>query len=83
MRTSSYTFDGIFPGATTQEALYKKTIEPLLDSFLDGYNATIICYGQTGSGKTYTMMGNIDDTANRGIIPRLFDTIFQKFMNLP
>ena len=27
----------------------------MLDSFLAGYNVTILAYGQTGSGKTFTM----------------------------
>lgn len=35
--------------------LYDKALQPWLDSFLQGFNVTVIAYGQTGSGKTYTM----------------------------
>jgi len=30
---------------------------PLLNSCLEGYNATTLAYGQTGAGKTYTTLG--------------------------
>ena len=30
---------------------------PLVQSVLEGYNATVAAYGQTGSGKTHTMTG--------------------------
>ena len=30
-----------------------------LDSYLEGYNATVFAYGQTGAGKTFTMQGNL------------------------
>ena len=30
-------------------------MQPLVDSWFEGYNATVLAYGQTGSGKTYTM----------------------------
>uniref|UniRef100_H2YVI0 Kinesin motor domain-containing protein n=1 Tax=Ciona savignyi TaxID=51511 RepID=H2YVI0_CIOSA len=36
-------------------------LQPILTSFLDGYNACIVAYGQTGSGKTQTMLGNPQD----------------------
>lgn len=105
MRKSSYTFDRIFPCKTTQHEIFDSTITPILNSFLDGYNGTIICYGQTGSGKTFTMMGDLPNVSadddddndydyddgiwhdngdeNRGIIPRLFDTIFQRIHESP
>ncbi len=46
-----------------------------------GYNATIIAYGQTGSGKTHTMgtgTTNGLDESNIGIVPRVFQFIFEE-----
>eukprot|EP00750_Incisomonas_marina_P014823 INCI17887.2.p1 GENE.INCI17887.2~~INCI17887.2.p1 ORF type:complete len:713 (+),score=106.78 INCI17887.2:950-3088(+) len=49
----------------------KKTAAPLVDTVMNGTNATIFVYGATGTGKTYTMMGNdktagMIDTATQG-----------------
>lgn len=38
-----------------QEAVYQACVQPLLEAFFQGFNATVFAYGQTGSGKTYTM----------------------------
>ncbi|KAF2343804.1 Kinesin motor domain, partial [Trinorchestia longiramus] len=46
----------------------------LIQSALDGYNATIMAYGQTGSGKTYTMIG---EQGTPGIAPRAFKRLFE------
>lgn len=46
--------------------------------FLDGYNGTIFAYGQTGSGKTYTMSGGGIEWDERGIIPRVFEHLFDE-----
>jgi kinesin family protein 18/19 len=35
--------------------VYEATTKPLLDSVLDGYNATVFAYGATGCGKTHTI----------------------------
>lgn len=43
----------------------------------EGYNGTIFAYGQTGSGKSFTMQGIADPSAQRGIIPRAFEHIFE------
>ena len=32
----------------------------ILQSFLEGYNATVFAYGQTGSGKSFTMQEDPD-----------------------
>ena len=39
---------------------------------------TIFAYGQTGTGKTYTMAGNREVAAERGIIPNSFAHIFDE-----
>ncbi|EDL94814.1 rCG20150, partial [Rattus norvegicus] len=46
----------------------------ILDSAWQGYNATLLAYGQTGSGKSYSMIGY---GANKGIIPRVCEELFQ------
>ena len=49
-----------------------------------GYNATILAYGQTGSGKTHTMgTGSTVGLPMEqiGIVPRVFDTIFEEIDN--
>lgn len=49
-----------------------------------GYNATILAYGQTGSGKTHTMgTGSTQGLPldQVGIVPRVFDLIFDELDN--
>lgn len=81
----TYTFDHVFGSDLSQEELYKETAAPMLRSFLEGYNVTIMAYGQTGSGKTYTM-GTADLHSNeivkddfslqQGLIPRFVTDLF-------
>ena len=37
-----------------------EALEIILQSFLEGYNATVFAYGQTGSGKSFTMQEDPD-----------------------
>ena len=73
----SFTFDHVFDQGGPQDIVHTKCVVPLLDSFFQGYNATIFAYGQTGSGKTYTM-GSASPAGmqTRGIIPRAIDDVF-------
>jgi len=71
----TFRFDNIFTPETSQSIVYEKTGKKLVQDILQGYNGTIFAYGQTGSGKTYTMMGNNQIEAERGIIPRCFKDI--------
>ncbi|KAG0639910.1 P-loop containing nucleoside triphosphate hydrolase protein [Tuber brumale] len=50
-------FDKVFDENATQEDVYEATTKSLLDSVLDGYNATVFAYGATGCGKTHTISG--------------------------
>lgn len=47
--------DFLFQEASGQEEVYEACVEPLVEAFLQGFNATVFAYGQTGSGKTYTI----------------------------
>ncbi|KAL7491325.1 hypothetical protein ACHAWT_000857 [Skeletonema menzelii] len=55
----TFTFDKCFSGLATQVEIYNTLILPLLNSCLEGYNATTLAYGQTGAGKTYTTLGPV------------------------
>ena len=43
-----FTCDTVFHPNVDQKELYCNVAPPLLDSFLAGYNATVLAYGQTG-----------------------------------
>lgn len=58
IREHRFVFDRLFDDTTAQEEIYANTTRPLLDSVLDGYNATVFAYGATGCGKTHTISGN-------------------------
>lgn len=53
-----FVFDRLFDDDATQQEVYENTTKPLLDSILDGYNATVFAYGATGCGKTHTILGS-------------------------
>ncbi len=40
-----FMFDRVFDGEARQIDVYEATARPLLDGFLDGYNATVFAYG--------------------------------------
>ena len=76
---NTYTFDHVFGMELSQSQLYAETAAPMLRSFMEGYNCTIMAYGQTGSGKTFTM-GTSDmiyhDTSNQGLISRFVTDLY-------
>lgn len=55
VKDQTFGFDRVFDETTTQGDVYEATTKPLLDSVLDGYNATVFAYGATGCGKTHTI----------------------------
>ncbi|KAJ3357929.1 hypothetical protein GGF32_000819 [Allomyces javanicus] len=80
----SFSFDRVFGSNTPQKTLFDHSVKGIVNEVLKGYNGTVFAYGQTGSGKTYTMMGsNIDDEANKGVIPRISEQIFDSIVEAP
>ncbi|CAH8625593.1 unnamed protein product [Dicrocoelium dendriticum] len=81
-----FSFDYVFDETTHQETLYTQIARPMVDTVLQGYNATLLAYGQTGSGKTYSMgtCGFKSPTdSNNGIVPRMVRDIFENMSSLP
>ncbi|XP_034045259.1 kinesin-like protein kif7 isoform X2 [Thalassophryne amazonica] len=72
--------DFLFEETCCQEEVYEVAVQPLVDAFFQGFNATVFAYGQTGSGKTYTIgEANISSFRDeeQGIIPRAVANIFR------
>ncbi|XP_069888789.1 kinesin-like protein KIF18A [Dipodomys merriami] len=53
-----FVFDTVFDETSTQMEVFEHTTKPILRSFLNGYNCTVLAYGATGAGKTHTMLGS-------------------------
>jgi kinesin family member 18/19 len=70
-----FAFDRIFDENATQTDVYEATTKNLLDSVLDGYNATVFAYGATGCGKTHTITGS---SQQPGIIFLTMQELFEK-----
>ncbi|CUG86438.1 OSM3-like kinesin, putative [Bodo saltans] len=72
-----WTFDAVINNTFTQKDVFTQNIRPMVDSVLEGFNATVFAYGQSGSGKTHTMTGKMGDPELEGVIPRVLTYIFQ------
>lgn len=70
-----FAFDRIFDDNASQTDVYEGTTKNLLDSVLDGYNATVFAYGATGCGKTHTITGTAQQP---GIIFLTMQELFEK-----
>jgi len=81
-----FSFDATYPLESTQPQVFKRSIKPLVNACLQGYNATVLAYGQTGSGKTHTILGKTEesddnvppdqDQSEAGVIPRALRALF-------
>jgi kinesin family protein 18/19 len=75
VKDQTFGFDRIFDDNTTQAEVYESTTRNLLDSVLDGYNATVFAYGATGCGKTHTITGTAQQP---GIIFLTMQELFER-----
>lgn len=75
VKDQMFCFDRIFDQNATQSEVYEGTARGLLDSVLDGYNATVFAYGATGCGKTHTITGTAQQP---GIIFLTMQDLFER-----
>ena len=76
--TKTFSFDGVYFMEGTTDAIYTEMAFPLVDSVVEGYNGTVFAYGQTGCGKSFSMMGIPEPASQLGIIPRVFQHVFDR-----
>ncbi|KAI9371806.1 hypothetical protein BJX61DRAFT_509999 [Aspergillus egyptiacus] len=76
-----FVFDRVFPETVDQEGIWEY-LSDSVNSFLQGYNVSILAYGQSGAGKSYTMGTSGPKEQNKteamGIIPRAAQLLFEK-----
>lgn len=74
-------FDRVFGEDVTQEGVWEY-LSDSVNSFVQGYNVSILAYGQSGAGKSFTMgtSGGEEqsNTALMGIVPRAAAALFEK-----
>jgi kinesin family protein 18/19 len=75
VKDQTFAFDRIFDQNASQGEVYENTTRNLLDSVLDGYNATVFAYGATGCGKTHTITGTAQQP---GIIFMTMQELFER-----
>ncbi|OJJ51293.1 hypothetical protein ASPZODRAFT_127350 [Penicilliopsis zonata CBS 506.65] len=75
VKDQTFCFDRIFDQNASQGEVYESTTRTLLDSVLDGYNATVFAYGATGCGKTHTITGTAQQP---GIIFMTMQELFER-----
>jgi hypothetical protein len=47
----SYEFDWVFKPDSTQAAVYRSVVEPMIRDVTAGYKCTVLAYGYTGTGR--------------------------------
>jgi kinesin family protein 18/19 len=75
VKDQTFAFDRIFDENASQAEVYEASAKPLLDSVLDGYNATVFAYGATGCGKTHTITGTVQEP---GVIFMTMQELFER-----
>jgi kinesin family protein 18/19 len=71
----TFTYDQVFLEDSSNEAVYQQALRPLVQSFLEGFNATCFAYGNTGAGKTYTVLGT---TGQLGLVHLALQDCFEQ-----
>ncbi|VVA91948.1 unnamed protein product [Arabis nemorensis] len=68
-------FSHVFPADCSQNDVYGKMVQPLLEDFMKGKSGMLAALGPSGSGKTHTVFGTPKDP---GIVPLTLRQIFKK-----
>ncbi|XP_019099103.1 PREDICTED: kinesin-like protein KIN-6 isoform X1 [Camelina sativa] len=68
-------FSHVFPADCSQNDVYDKMVQPLLEDFMKGKSGMLAALGPSGSGKTHTVFGTLK---NPGIVPITLRQIFKK-----
>ena len=74
-----YFFDQIFDEENNNKDVFDKSIKPMIDNLIEGYNSTILVYGITGTGKTHTIFGDYnEENTEKGIVINAINYLFNE-----
>ena len=71
-----FKFDKVLHNAS-QEHVYD-IARDVVQGVVEGTSGTIMTYGQTGSGKSFTLLGDMENYAHRGVAPRAIAHLFSE-----
>ncbi|KAL9620373.1 MAG: hypothetical protein Q9160_005073 [Pyrenula sp. 1 TL-2023] len=81
-----FVFDRVFGEDMPQDNVWSY-VHDSVNSFVQGYNVSILAYGQSGAGKSYTMgtsgPAEQNDSTNKGIVPRAAAALFESLEGKP
>lgn len=72
---SVHKYDSVLKPEAQQEDVFK-VVAPYIEPIVDGHSCCVMAYGQTGSGKTHTIVGNMSDRKEHGLIMRALEALF-------
>ncbi|KAH0575736.1 Kinesin-like protein [Spironucleus salmonicida] len=68
-----FQYDRVYDEHSTNQEIYRNTVQQFIGTFLDGINCSVFAYGATASGKTHTISGEGD-----GIMYQIVEDIFNQ-----
>ncbi|XP_076813157.1 uncharacterized protein LOC143459772 [Clavelina lepadiformis] len=71
---TSHSYQILYQKDATNQELFTKTVQPLLDLFIAGFNTCVLIYGESGSGKSFASAGE-QGSAQPGIIPQAINYV--------
>ncbi len=80
---AAFTFDRAYKLANPGRQMFAEVVQPLLQRFVQGFNATVLACGQTGSGKTHAMgtgaalRATAAERGAEGVIPRAVRFLYE------
>ncbi|EAR97189.1 kinesin motor catalytic domain protein (macronuclear) [Tetrahymena thermophila SB210] len=78
-----FCLDKVYDLQDNQSMVYNEIVEPLVESSLNGFNATLLVYGEYQQSKDFTLEGDKSNLEEMGIIPRVSQQIFSKIEQNP
>lgn len=79
-----FCFDHAFDDRATNELVYRRTAQPLVETIFQGNMATRFAYGQTGSSKTHTRRGSFsikNSEPSKGIYLLVAKDVFHRLQD--
>jgi Kinesin motor domain len=75
---SQFSFDKLLDEKATQRQVYDASTAKIVRNAVRGYNGSVLAYGASQTGKSHSIFGASTTGAQRGVIPRALEELFQR-----